>query len=429
MIPIVENSGFESKETNSISAKSAEISEIIPGQSKYYKVSKVRINNKWFILKQINAEYKEHPVYVSALEKEFEIGFRLDHPHIIKYYNKGKDENGTYIISEYVDGVTLRQLIAGDNKMRKNSSFIEKFIFQMTEALSYMHNQQLYHADMKPENIIITHKGSNVKIIDFGLSCTDADILISPGTKKYASPEQTESPEMLDARSDIYSFGLILLELLTGKTDKEAIRHVPKKFKNIIKKCISPSQEMRYQSAIEIPYDLKKKNINRVIYYSLFSVIIITVIFVYAFNNKSNNVAFTYNKRDILPQYKSSLYIHKAGVPDYDNSASIIYRTDSIINSITEDLPTADSVKITELASALFQCFIDKVNEYEKSPTTRSRKLEFNDYKQHCIEKCLNELAKLLQKYDKGSAIYVRLNELYTQTSFMSEQKMDSVIY
>ena len=106
-----ESSSFENLEYNSVIPANGLNTELLSFQSNTSLVYKTKINNKWLLLKRLKPEYKELPQYIDAIEKEFRIGFNLDNPHIVKYLNKGTDAKGTYLIAEFVDGLTLRELL------------------------------------------------------------------------------------------------------------------------------------------------------------------------------------------------------------------------------------------------------------------------------------------------------------------------------
>ena len=210
------SSNFGSNEIIIINPSNAIATELLPFQTSNSLVYKTCINNRWLLLKRIKPEFSTHPIYINALRKEFDIGFKVDHPHIVKYLNSGTDEKGLYLIAEFIDGTNLREVINGNPTGIRDEKYIEKNSLQILDALTYLHKHQLFHLDLKPENILITAKGNNVKLIDFGLSNDDSYKPISSGTKKYSSPEQVENPTIADARSDLYSFGIILHELCNG---------------------------------------------------------------------------------------------------------------------------------------------------------------------------------------------------------------------
>lgn len=155
-------------------------------------ISRAKRNGKFHILKSLKPEYRDNPVYVELLRKEFDMGYNLDHPNIVKVIGWENVEGlGYCIVMEYIDGMTLKEFLSTGRISHKDAT---KIIREVCSGLEYIHKHQIVHRDLKPENILITHNGTNVKIIDFGLSDTDYhNIFKHPGgTRKYASPEQKD---------------------------------------------------------------------------------------------------------------------------------------------------------------------------------------------------------------------------------------------
>ena len=187
---------------------------------------------KWFLLKGLKEEYRHDSVYQKVLRKEFEIMASLSHPSVVSVFSLEEvHPYGTCIVMEYVDGITLVEFMlhpqSTDQRLR--------VFYNILDAMRYIHANQVTHRDLKPSNILVTHNNRNVKIIDFGLSDTDYfSILKEPaGTQQYMSPEQ-QSGSTPDARNDIYSLGVILMNLNLGKS-----------YQGIVKRCVAPI-EQRY---------------------------------------------------------------------------------------------------------------------------------------------------------------------------------------
>ena len=234
----------------------------------YCCLDKAQKSGKYHILKTLKPIYKDNPVYQGLLQKEFQISYPLSHPHIVQTIGFEEIPGiGSSIIMEYIDGIHLREYL---NSKNYNSHVILKILDELCQALSYIHSLQIIHRDLKPENILITRNGSNVKLIDFGLSDTDSySILKHPaGTLKYASPEQQVPQTTIDNKADIYSLGVILEEII--QTTHVKLPHVHK----IIRRCTSELPAQRYTSTDEIIHLLHSKNK----YLPYLSVLLITIL-------------------------------------------------------------------------------------------------------------------------------------------------------
>jgi len=205
------------------------------GPSVLYRIQR---EGKFRVLKALKEEHRDAPFYRGLLRKEFEIGWELDHPGICKTLDFREEEGlGPCIEMEWVDGCTLEALYARGAV----SADLERQLFcELCDALSYIHHKQIYHRDLKPENILVTHKGSHVKLIDFGLSDSDthATHKESAGTVVYAAPEVLRG-EPADVRSDIFSLGRILFEV--------SDRYTP-----LALRCMDRRPEKRPASADEV---------------------------------------------------------------------------------------------------------------------------------------------------------------------------------
>ena len=145
---------------------------------------------KRYVLKCLKTDYLLTPVYQQALVKEFEIGLLLEHPYICRTLAMEQLAGmGRTIVMEQVDGDTLQTLLS---EKRLSPDLALRIASQTMDALDYMHSKQITHRDLKPSNIMVTHRGKNVKIIDFGLSDSDLfGVLKMPaGTYRYLAPEQ-----------------------------------------------------------------------------------------------------------------------------------------------------------------------------------------------------------------------------------------------
>lgn len=197
----------------------------------------------WNVLKGLKPEYTADKQFVQMLTKEYTLMVGLNHPNIVRTYgHENVPELGECIIMEYVDGRTLADFVRENPTIAQRRQVAEELL----DALAYCHKKQIVHQDLKPSNILITHDGDHVKIIDFGLSDShEWAILKEPAfTKAYAAPEQLAGEEV-DNRTDIYAFGIILRQMF------------PKRYGSVIRKCLQPRREKRYSSAERILNDIR----------------------------------------------------------------------------------------------------------------------------------------------------------------------------
>lgn len=179
---------------------------------------------KRYVLKCLKTDFRYTPVYRQALMKEFEIGLQLDHPNICRTISmEPVGELGECIVMEYVDGETLEAAVKGGNMTEEKA---RKIADQLLDAMEYMHAKQTVHRDIKPSNIMLTHRGGDVKLIDFGLSDSETFCVlkIPAGTYGYMAPEQLKPGAQSDPRADIYSFGKVLEYMAEAVRSKHLMR-------------------------------------------------------------------------------------------------------------------------------------------------------------------------------------------------------------
>ncbi len=216
------------------------------------QTQKARLDGRWVVVRRLPQAYKYNQAYADALFKEYFNGRNLEHPHIANIYGRGEDADGPFFYMEYVDGQPLSKRITEGGI--KDQRFIRKVAVEILDALSYAHKKQLYHRNLKPDTILVTNKGDNVKLIDFGSA---VDKLDSPAAlanaQKYAAPEQSSALGQVDGRTDLYAFGLVLLEMFTGDASSSGIKQLPLGYwRSIIAQCLQPNPADRFQNAGEI---------------------------------------------------------------------------------------------------------------------------------------------------------------------------------
>ena len=204
---------------------------------------RVKLYGKLHFLKRLKAEYAGDIRYQEALRKEFETGYRLEHPNLVRYLSL--DKNG--ILMEYVDGETLSQRLTKNPDYFNEQKHTDKFVRQLLGVLGYLHSHQVLHLDLKPENILLTHINDDVKLIDLGFCRTDAFVDTQGYTSGFAAPEQLSGGEV-DVRTDIYAFGKILALLPNHSL-----------YNKVIARCTAENPSARYQSIDEILYEINHR--------------------------------------------------------------------------------------------------------------------------------------------------------------------------
>lgn len=257
------------------------------GMAIVYK-AKCHLLDRFVAIKVLKEEFTEDEDFIRKFRRESQAAASLSHPNILNIYDVGSEESTEkkihYIVMEYIKGKTLKEIIVEDGKIQHETAI--NYSIQIVEALLHAHKNHIIHRDIKPHNIMITEDG-RAKVTDFGIAravtsstiTTTSNVL---GSVHYFSPEQARGG-YTDEKSDIYSVGIVMYEMLTGKVpfDGEtpigvALKHVqdemippiqadsniPVELNNIIMKCVQKRQSDRYQSASELLGDLKNYRAN-----------------------------------------------------------------------------------------------------------------------------------------------------------------------
>lgn len=251
------------------------------GMSDVYKAKDHKLN-RFVAVKVLKQEFSENANFVSKFRIEAQAAAGLMHPNIVNVYDVGEEGGIYFIVMELVEGITLKKYI--EKKARLSVKEAISIAIQVSMGIEAAHNNHIIHRDIKPQNIIISKEGK-VKVTDFGIAKAATSNTITSnvmGSVHYTSPEQARGGYS-DEKSDIYSLGITLFEMLTGRvpfngetTVAIAIKHiqeelpsprdyvpeVPVSVEQIVFKCCQKSPDRRYQSMEELIQDLKQSLLN-----------------------------------------------------------------------------------------------------------------------------------------------------------------------
>ncbi|SNT61734.1 serine/threonine protein kinase [Streptosporangium subroseum] len=218
------------------------------GMAEVYRARDIRLD-RIVAIKTLRADLARDHIFQARFRREAQSAASLNHPSIVAVYDTGEDTSEgapvPYIVMEYVDGRTLRDLLRADRRLLPERA--SELVDGILRALDYSHRGGIVHRDIKPANVMITRNG-DVKVMDFGIARAMADSAATMtqtaqviGTAQYLSPEQARG-ERVDARSDIYSTGCVLYELLTGQPPFTGDSPVAIAYQHVREEPIPPSQ-------------------------------------------------------------------------------------------------------------------------------------------------------------------------------------------
>ncbi|HYT80667.1 MAG TPA: protein kinase, partial [Actinomycetota bacterium] len=176
-----------------------------------------RVLGRQIAVKVLGSQFSKDNSFVTRFRREAQSAAALNHPNVVSVFDTGSDDGTHFIVMEYIKGKTLSQVIREDGPLMPERAV--EITLAVAEALAFAHRHGIIHRDVKPGNIMLTPSG-DVKVMDFGIArATSSDSLTQTatvlGTATYFSPEQAQG-EAVDARSDVYSLGCVLYEMLAG---------------------------------------------------------------------------------------------------------------------------------------------------------------------------------------------------------------------
>ena len=247
------------------------------GMADVYK-SIDRTLNRYVAVKVLKREFREDETFVKKFRTEAQAAAGLTHPNIVNVYDVGEDRGLYYIVMELVEGITLKDYI--QKKGRLTPKEVISIGVQVCSAMEMAHSHNIIHRDIKPQNIMISKEGK-IKVTDFGIAKATSSNTISTnvmGSVHYTSPEQARGGYS-DAKSDIYSLGITMYEMITGELPfdgdstvsialkhlqeditepSQLVKNIPDSLEQIILKCTQKSPARRYANTVQLEKDLRR---------------------------------------------------------------------------------------------------------------------------------------------------------------------------
>jgi len=265
-----------------------EVGELIGrgGMANVYRATDTTLG-RTVAIKVLSDQYASDAEFVARFEREAQSAARLNHPNVVSVYDSGADGGTHYIVMEYVQGRTLAEMLAQDGRLLPERAI--DITASVCDALAFSHDNGIVHRDVKPANIMITTAG-DVKVMDFGIARAASQDTVAQtaavlGTAAYLSPEQARG-EPLDARTDVYSLGIVLFELLTGRTPftadypvalamqhvqetpvapSEVVIGIPMELDAVVLRALAKNPANRYASIGEMKQDLERAKMGQAV--------------------------------------------------------------------------------------------------------------------------------------------------------------------
>ena len=363
------------------------------GRNIIYRAKKA---GKWFVLKGVKTLEGSIARNEHLLKREFDLFNKLNSNEIVKCWTLERiDGIGLCIVMEYVDGRTLQEFL----QEKPSQKLRRKVLYELLNAVDYIHHCQIVHQDLKPNNILITNNGTHVKIIDFGLSDNDAYYTNKNlgCTNGFAAPEQLQNDLTIDLRADVYALGKIIDTIF------------PNKYSSIKAKCCQHNREKRYQSVADIQKAIKQNDWLTHYGIALFLLFVLISSIIFVFTEE-----LQHNKQTIAETKQSTFKLQQ--------------ELDSVktVNAMLKDSIDTEKAKIEagriafEKLKAKFETAIDSHERKIKNGHYKYREVCYKYFKKNLNEKidylgtffyeCLPQTIDSQKEYETLYQLYYREN-------------------
>jgi serine/threonine-protein kinase len=247
------------------------------GMAEVYKAEDT-ILNRTVAIKVLHSQFATQKDFVERLRREAQAAANLNHPNIVSIHDWGSEDHNYFIVMEYIEGKTLKEIIETEAPLSADKAI--KITVKVCSALEFAHKREIVHRDVKPQNIMITPEGE-IKVTDFGIARAGTATPLTQtgsimGTAQYLSPEQAQG-RLVQRTSDIYSLGIVLYEMLTGRppfngenpvsvafkqvheqpvSPRKINPDIPESLERVVLRALAKNPADRYQSALQMREDL-----------------------------------------------------------------------------------------------------------------------------------------------------------------------------
>ena len=366
---------------------------------------RVKLYGKLHFLKRLKPKFSTNPRYVAAIQKEFETGYNLDHPHLVRYLACGDD----YLLMEWVDGLTLDEFAKQNPDFFKNEADVRRLLGELLDVLQYLHSHQIVHLDLKPENIIITRIGNELKLTDLGFCYTDTYTDTMGRTDSFAAPEQLNGDGSVDQRTDIFAVGRIISSLPCAK-----------RYRSVIERCTKHDKEERYPSAAALKKALNKRHGKWLIFTVIVAIAcLIALSIVWGLSSKQSTEAPNTNlPGDTLEQATATTPpattdSASAMIDDSNDTSSPTIISDKEPNvtanepnrTVTKQVTIDPETLRNELLEATLPIYDKYLKRYENVSTIDPFEKTFSEAYDKCLRETANTLFRLYETKYKPMGI------------------------